>query len=74
MKRRRTLQSTPEFLERLRRLQGKIKATSGIEPSLTELTDKILKTPAFEEVERQVLSQGEENLLKFRVRFDRKLR
>ena len=73
---RRTLNAPPEFLARLRQIQGKIQSENemGVAPSLTDITQKIIRTPAFEEVERQILN-GENivDKLNFKIKFDKKL-
>jgi hypothetical protein len=68
---RRTLQGSPDFIIRLKKLQGKIKATNGIEPSLTDLTDKIVKCPAFEELEKQILNNNNDLI---KIKFDMKIK
>jgi len=70
---RRVVQSSPEFRKRLRQLQGKIKATNGKEPSLTELTDEMIKVPAFEDVEKQLLNINVDNVA-FRIKLDDKIK
>ena len=59
---------SPEFQKTLKMLQGRIKALKGKEPSLTDLTERIVKSPAFKEVEKQIM---ENNIrINFKVRFD----
>jgi len=61
---------SPEFQKTLKQLQGKIKAEGKPEPSLTDLTEKIVKTPAFKEVEKQIMENNIKLKLDFKVRFD----
>ena len=63
---KRTLQSSPKFILKLKQIQGEIKAKNGKEPSLTDLTNEIMSVPAFKEVEEQIIN-GEN---KFRIKFD----
>ena len=72
-KRRRTINSDPEFLKKLHKLQGKIKAMNGIEPSLTDLTTAIVRTPAFEDVEKQIMNMSDADKLKLKIKYDGKL-
>jgi len=71
MKLRRTLNSSPNFIKKLRQLQGKIKARDGIEPSLTDLTEEIVRVPAFIDVENQIMNDN--SLFNIRIKFDRKI-
>ena len=65
---RRSLHSSPQFILRLKRLQAKIKMNTGLDISLTELTDRINKSQSFEQVERELLNPNQLN--PFKVRFD----
>lgn len=68
---RRTINSSPEFLEKLQKIQGEIKSKNGNEPSLTDLTKEILRVPAFKELERQILEKwGRPFDSRFRIKFD----
>ncbi len=69
-KRRVPFAVSPEFQDALKRLQGRIKADGKKEPSLTDLTESIVKTPAFKEVEKQIMNNNLKLNLDFKLRFD----
>jgi len=69
-KSRRTLNVSPELLEKLKKLQGKIKAQEGQEPNLTDLTNKIFQMPQFDELEKQLIQETD---IKIGLKFDRNL-
>lgn len=55
-KRRVPMQVSPEFEQRMKRLQVAIMKKQGIKESLRDLTEKISKQPDFDEVERKILN------------------
>ena len=55
VKTRTPLQVSPKFLEALKDLQRKIRMSSGDDISLRELTDNLVSTQAFQEVERRLI-------------------
>lgn len=63
------LQVSPQFLDKLKGLQKKIRMTTGDEKSLRELTDHIASSGIFNDVEREILSK---NNIDIRIRFDRR--
>lgn len=69
-KRRVPFAVSPEFQKTLKRLQGKIKAEGRVEPSLTDLTDNIVKTASFKEVEKEILKGGIKLDFNLKVRYD----
>jgi len=68
---RRPLQITPDCLILLKKLQGKIKMISGKEPSLTELTEKIIKSTRFKDIEEQLINQN--NLFEIKLKMDKRI-
>ena len=50
------LQVAPEFEQRIKNLQIKIRKKQGENISLREITKKIAKTPSFEELEKAILN------------------
>lgn len=64
---KRTLKVKPETLIKLKKIKGKILETSGQDISLTELVDKITKTPEFLEIEKNITKT---NKLDMNLRFD----
>ena len=69
---RRTLQADPEFIRRLKQIKGKIEAENGDGPSLTDLTRDLIKTPAFDDVEKEILERG--NNFDIKIKLDGKLK
>lgn len=65
------LQVSDKFLLKLKDLQKKVRMGTGTERSLRELTDDLVSTPAFEEVERR-LAKGDIKI-DFNIKFDRRL-
>lgn len=57
---------SPESLQKLKILQGKIKAITGEEPSLPDLLDRIMKDENFIELEKRLTM----NKLNLRMKFD----
>ena len=70
-KSRSPLQVSDKFLNRLKELQRKIRMETGNERSLRELTDDLVSTPAFEEVEKRLSKQ--DNEINFSIKFDKRL-
>lgn len=70
-KSRSPLQVSDKFLNKLKELQKKIRMKTGTERSLRSLTDDLVTTPAFDEVEKKILN----NDLKFdfTIKFDKRL-
>lgn len=68
---RRPLAASPDFLDRLKKIQGEIKAHNGLEPSLTDLTEEIIRTAAFEDVEKQLI---EEDAKRTRFKFNTRIK
>jgi hypothetical protein len=67
---RRIIHSSPEFLKRLKQLQGKIKAINGEEPSITELTNQLVKLPDFDNLEKQLIDKDNQNVNRLKIKFD----
>lgn len=64
------IRMSKEYIISLKKLQGKIKAMNGNEPSLGALGDLIIRTPAFKDVEDQILKMRYPKT-KFGLKFDR---
>ena len=73
VKTRRTLNSSPETLRKLKQIQGQIQAKNGEAPSLTKIMDEIVKSPAFTEVEKQILMNEKVIQEGLKIKFDRTL-
>lgn len=65
-----TLKANLEFIKRLKKMQGKIKEKNGEEPSLTDLTEQLVKVPSFENVEKEILDFDDKII---KINYDRKL-
>ena len=70
-KTRSPLQVSDKFLIRLKELQRKIRMKTGSERSLRELTDDLVSTPAFDEIEKK-LARSDINF-DFSIKFDKRL-
>lgn len=66
------LQVSPSFSNKLKELQRKIRMNTGGDRSLRELTDDLLTTGAFDELERQLL-KGDVKM-DIKIRFDRRFK
>jgi len=69
-KQRSPLQVSPKFLMKLKELQRKVRMTTGTERSLRELTDDLVTTPAFDELEKRIANGNIK--IDFNIRFDRR--
>ena len=55
---RKSFMANPEFVKRLKIIQGKILEIDGERiPSLTELTENMIKFPEFNEIERKLINK-----------------
>lgn len=66
------LQVSEKFAERLRELQRKVRMTTGKEKSLRQLTDEIVSSDIFHEIENRVLKQGDIKM-DIKIKLDRRL-
>lgn len=71
VKSRSPLQVSDKFLKKLKDLQVKVRMTTGKEKSLRELTDELVSTPAFEDLERK-LAKAQNIKVDFNINFDRR--
>lgn len=69
---RQPLQVSPKFLAKLKDLQKKMRMTTGEEVSLRALTENIVSSPIFEDLEKRLL-QGDKINLDVRIKMDRRL-
>jgi uncharacterized protein YihD (DUF1040 family) len=65
------LQVSPKFADKLKDLQRKIRMKTGNDRSLRDLTDDLVSSKIFEDIEQQILNQGMK--IDFKIRFDRRL-
>lgn len=66
------LQVSPQFLDKLKELQRKIRMNTGDEKSLRELTDHIASSKIFEDIEKMI-SNKRDVRMDIKVRFDRRM-
>lgn len=66
------LQVSPQFLNKLKELQRKIRMTTGDEKSLRELTDHIASSNIFNDVEKLISNKTNKIDMDIKVRFDRR--
>jgi len=66
------LQTSPEFKRRLDEIQKKIMMAKGKKVSLREITEQIIKSPLFNDIEKNLIKAGD---IKFdvKIRFDKRL-
>jgi len=66
------LQVSPEFKRRLDEIQKKIMRAQGEKKSLREITEQIIKSPLFNDIEKNLIKAGD---IKFdvKIRFDKRL-
>lgn len=73
-KSRSPLQVSDNFHKKMLELQKRIMMKTGEKPSLRFLTDKLINTNAFEELEGMLLKrQKNPNMIDFNIKFDRRL-
>lgn len=65
------LQVSPRFSDKLKELQRKIRMKTGNDRSLRDLTDDLVSTPAFEEIEKKLISGDVK--MDIKIRFDRRI-
>ena len=65
------MQVAPEFDNRIKELQQKIMKKHGRKISYRDLTEKIAKTPNFDELEKSILNVGKDAI---KINFDRRSR
>jgi len=61
------LQVSPLFREKLKELQRKVNFMAGIDKSLTDLTEEISKSKAFEDVEKKILERKDPFNIKIKL-------
>ena len=66
------LQVSPEFKKRLDDLQRKIMMAQGQKKSLRQLTDEIIGSPMFQDIEKDLI-KARNIKMDIKVRFDRRL-
>lgn len=66
------LQVSERFAEGLRELQRKVRMTTGTEKSLRELTDEIVSSEIFKDMESKILKQGDLKM-NIKIKLDRRI-
>lgn len=66
------MQVSPEFKRKLDEIQRKIMMAKGIKPSLREITEDIIKSPLFNDIEKDIIKSGNINL-DVKIRFDKRV-
>ena len=66
------LQTSPEFKRRLDEIQKKIMMAKGTKVSLREITEQIIKSPLFNDIEKNLIKAGDIKV-DFKIRFDKRL-
>lgn len=65
------LQVSPKFSDKLKELQKKIRMKTGNDRSLRDLTDDLVSTPVFEEIEKKLVNGDIK--MDIKIRFDRRM-
>lgn len=65
------LQVSPDFKRKLDELQKKIMMSKGEKVSFRDLTENIIHSPAFNEIEKNLLKSGDIKL-DIKIKFDRR--
>ena len=68
---RRPLQVSDKFLQKLKELQKKMRMNTRNEVSLRELTENIVTSPVFADIERSIMQKGNIKL-DIKVKMDRR--
>jgi hypothetical protein len=55
-KKRKPLQVCPEFHEKLINMQRKIRMKDGSDKSIRDITEEIIRSPLFEEIEKKIIT------------------
>ena len=71
LKNRSPLQVSPEFKKKLEELQKKIMMAQGEKPSFRKITEEIINSPMFDEIEKNLVKSGDIKM-DIKVRFDRR--
>lgn len=66
------LQVSPDFKKKLDDLQKKIMMSKGQKISLRELTDEIIKSPIFDDIENKILKTGDVKM-DIKIKLDRRM-
>lgn len=71
LKNRTPLQVSPEFKKKLDEIQRKIMMSQGEKRSLREITDEIVASPQFSDIERNIIKSGDIKM-DIKIKFDRR--
>lgn len=67
------LQVSPEFKRKLDEIQKKIMKTQGEKRSLREITEEIISSPLFREIENKIVKSDNGIKAEIKIRFDRRI-
>lgn len=65
------LQVSPEFKKKLDEIQKKIMMANGEKTSLREITEKIIASPFFNDIEKNIIKSGNVKM-DIKIKFDRR--
>ena len=71
LKNRTPLQVSPEFKRKLDEIQRKIMMAQGEKKSLREITEEIIKSPLFDDIEKNLIRCGDVNF-DIKIKMDRR--
>ena len=66
------MQVSPEFKRRLDELQKKIMMSAGEKRSLRDITEDIIKSPFFNDIEKNIIKSGDIKM-DIKIRFDKRI-
>lgn len=72
LKNRTPLQVSPEFKKKLDDIQRKVMMEKGEKKSFREITDEIVLSPQFNEIEKNIIKSGNIKM-DIKIRFDRRV-
>jgi hypothetical protein len=65
------LQVSPEFKKRLDEIQKQMMMSKGVKPSLREITEDIVSSPFFKDIEKNLIKTGNINM-DIKIKFDKR--
>lgn len=72
LKNRTPLQVSPEFKKKLDEIQRKIMMAQGEKKSLREITEKIIASPLFNDIENSMISKNGNIKIDMKIKLDRR--
>ena len=67
------MQVAPEFKKRLDEIQKKIMMSRGVKKSLRDLTNDIIRSPSFIDIEKQLIKSQKYRDCDIKIKFDQRI-